>query len=153
MTNVYSILPPSPKVLWWYALLILVLVVPASYLAVSAWKARRMHVELSDLGVNVVGEYTRFVARDALLPTDARIVDIAQDRDFELRRRTNGAGFPGYRVGWFETNGRGRVFAMVTNPHQVVYVPTRNEPALLLSVADPARFIQQLRELSRKPQS
>jgi hypothetical protein len=55
-------------------------------------------------------------------------------------------------VGWFETNGRGRVFAMVTNPHQVVYVPTRNEPALLLSVADPARFIQQLRELSRKPQ-
>jgi hypothetical protein len=153
MTNVYPIVPPSPKVLWWYALLILVLVMPAGYLAVSAWKARRMRVEFSDLGVNVVGEYTRFVARDSLLARDARIVDIAHEDDFELRRRTNGVGFPGYQVGWFETRGHGRVFAMVTNPHQVVYVPTRDGPALLLSVADPDRFIQQLRELSREPRS
>jgi hypothetical protein len=153
MTYVYPIVPPSTKSLWFYGLVILVLIVPAGYLALSAWKAQRMRVELSERGVNVVGEYSRFVVRESLRASEARVVDLTREKDFELRLRTNGSRLPGYQVGSFETRGRGKVFAMVTNPHQVVYVPTRDGPALLLSVADPERFIQKLREVSEKPRT
>ncbi|HEY8174733.1 MAG TPA: PH domain-containing protein [Gemmatimonadaceae bacterium] len=148
MTSVYSIVPPSSKVVWFYALVVLILALTAGYLTASAWKARRMHVELSGTGVTAMGEYSRFVSRDMLRASEARVVDLTRDTDFALRLRTNGSGLPGYQVGWFETRAEGKIFAMVTDPHRVVYVPVRDAPGLLLSVANPERFIHDLRERS-----
>jgi hypothetical protein len=121
------------------------------FFAVMLWNARRLQVEVSPAGVRVRGEYGRMVPARSLLLADARPADLTRELGLRLHVRDNGVGLPGYSVGWFTTRSRERVLAFVTDPRRVAYLPTRDGYALLLSVAEPERFVARVRELAGSP--
>jgi hypothetical protein len=127
-------------------LLALTFVAGAAYVAQVAFGMQAARVRLTGEALRVEG-----VAPGVVVPLDsvqadaAGRVDLRRQGAFRLRRRLRGLDLPGYRVGWFQLINRQRVFAYVTDPTRVVYVPTERDYALLLSVAEPEVFIATLR--------
>ncbi|MEW6021146.1 MAG: hypothetical protein AB1807_03285 [Pseudomonadota bacterium] len=62
-----------------------------------------------------------------------------------LGTRRNGIGMPGYSAGRFKGAGDGLVFAVLTDRSQVVYLPAKVGPSLLVSVEQPEQFLAAVR--------
>jgi hypothetical protein len=127
--------------------LLLVLLVPAALLiafAIALWP-RPLRVELTADALQIRGSlYGRRIAKKDLEPSRARALSLSADADFQPVLRTNGVGLPNYRVGWFRLRNRERALCFLTNPEQVVYVPTRLNFVLLVSVLDSHAFLAAL---------
>ena len=76
-------------------------------------------------------------------------MDLTESREYQPRWRTFGTGLPGYRAGWFRLRNREKALLYVTDGSRVVYIPTRDNYSVLLSVAEPERFLQALSGISR----
>jgi hypothetical protein len=61
-----------------------------------------------------------------------------------------GTGIPGFAAGWFRLANGDKALIYLTDRHRVAYVPTREGYAILLSVAEPERFVRALRETVRR---
>ncbi|MDX2227154.1 MAG: PH domain-containing protein [Verrucomicrobiae bacterium] len=92
--------------------------------------------------------FTRTVPRGKIRAGEAKILNLHQDREYALGLRVGGTGLFYYNAGWFLMGNRERVFACVTDPTRVVYLPVEGEPALLLTVDRPEELIQSLRAVS-----
>jgi hypothetical protein len=91
--------------------------------------------------------YGRRIPRRVLSAAEARPTDLSAEPSLVPVRRTNGIGLPGYGAGWFRLASGERVLAFLTDRNRVVYVPTTAGYTLLLSVEDPARFVDELRRI------
>jgi hypothetical protein len=112
------------------------------------YASRRARFELSPEGLAIRGDlYGRRIPAGSLLNAEAKAVDLTLDQDYRPTARTNGAGFPGYGSGWFRLGNGGKALIFVTDKRRVVYLPTREGYAVLLSVAEPERFLAALREM------
>ena len=80
-----------------------------------------------------------------MLTGAAKVADLAADPEHRPVLRTNGAGLPGYGSGWFKLANGEKALLFVTD-RRVVYLPTREGYAVLLSVADPEAFLEALRQ-------
>ena len=72
-------------------------------------------------------------------------MDFRVEPGLEPRSRTMGTGMPGYGAGWFRLANGDKALVYLTTPERVVYVPTREGYALLLSVERPEAFLDALR--------
>jgi hypothetical protein len=146
MQDVFYIVPASARTVGFFAvlgLLLLALVALFGYFAYASVAAR---FEVSEQGLRIRSAvYGRSLPTEALIPEEARIVDLR--RELQPTSRTNGIGMPGYSAGWFRLRGHGRALLFVTDRRRVVYVPTRQGYPLLVSVQRPEEFLQSLQRI------
>jgi hypothetical protein len=118
------------------------------FLGTLVYASRHVRFELSPEGLAIRGDlYGRRLPAASLLTAQARVVDLTVDQDCRLVVRTNGAGFPGYGSGWFRLANGEKALIFVTDKRRMVYLPTREGYALLLSMAEPEQFLAALRQM------
>ena len=88
--------------------------------------------------------YSRTIPLESIDAELSKVVDLNHSSEFNLSMRTNGLGVPGYQLGWFERAGGGRIYAVLTDRSSVVYLPTTDGYALLLSIEEPDAFLREL---------
>lgn len=141
-TQVFEI-PNSGGTSWF----VLALVVPLLLLSglAALFFPRPLRVELTPDAVAVTGSiYGRRVALRSLKLDAARVVDLAHDAQLTPWLRTNGVGLPNYRVGWFRLRNGERALCFLTRSQRVLYLPTLDHFALLLSVSSPDALLSAL---------
>lgn len=141
----FLISPASSKPLWFVAIIGALLIAILIVLAVVAYSARHSRVEIKRDRIKLIGDlWGREIPRQQLRAADARIVALTRQSEYAPKRRTLGTGLPGYASGWFRLRNGERALVYLTQRHNVVYVPTSAGYALLLSLAEPKRFIERL---------
>jgi hypothetical protein len=144
--EVFTIAPADTKVLWLISLIpLLVLVLVVGILWASINSARTATFELSSDGLRLRGDwYGRFIPADHLVRGMAKRVDWALTPELTPGRRTMGTGLPGYQAGWFRLRNGDRALLYLTDRSKVVYVPTTEGYAVLLSPSEPDKFLAAL---------
>jgi hypothetical protein len=152
MAQVFHIAPTTVRWVWLSvpAILILaVLVVAVAVIMKSLSGARSSTFEVSGEGLRIQGDiYGRLIPASALVADSVQRVDITRG-GFRPVARVGGTSFPGYRSGWFRLSNGSRALLYVTDPEKVVHIPTKEGYSVLLSVAEPDRFVDELRHLGR----
>ena len=95
--------------------------------------------------------YGRDIPLEAVDATGAQAVDLGQGGPKSIKWRTNGLGLPGLSAGWFRLRDGGKALVFVTDKARAIYVPTTLGYGVLVSPADPARFLEALRRESSRP--
>lgn len=114
-----------------------------------AYASRHVKFEVSPAGLAIRGDlYGRRLPAPSLLREKAGVVDLAESPDYRPVWRTNGAGLPGYGSGWFRLGNGDKALIFVTDKRRVVYLPTREGYSLLLSVQEPEKFLEALRQMA-----
>jgi hypothetical protein len=148
--EVFPIVPATSGPVIVFVIAGLILLSVLLLLAVFAYASRQTKFELSDAGLTIRGDfYGRRLPAASLLTGEAQALDLTANRDYALAWRTNGAGFPGYSSGWFRLGNGEKALVFVTDRRRVVYLPTREGYAVLLSVPEPDKFLAALRRLSQ----
>jgi hypothetical protein len=146
MKQVFPIIPASSGV---FAVLIPVVVLMLALVvlfAYFAYSSRHVRFEAGEEGLKIVGDlYGRTIPASELIADQARALDLTLDRDHALAWRTNGVGLPGYKSGWFRLRNGEKALVFVTDARRVAYVPTRAGYSVLMSVAEPDRFVEAIR--------
>lgn len=145
--QVFPIIPASTSVLWVVVPVFALFLLVGGVLGWAVWASRNVRFEVSREGIRIAGDlYGRQIPLEVLEPGQARPVDLRQDGPLRLVARTNGTGLPGYAAGWFRTASGDKTLAFLTDRSHVAYIPTRDGYSLLVSVAEPERFIEQVRQ-------
>ena len=140
--EVFHIPAADGAALWVLLPLILMFLFFAALFASSMYYTRFSRVTIEEDIVRIhSGWYGRSVPAHELKWAEARILNLYKDREFELARRTNGVGLPGYQAGWFMLRNGEKVLAFVTDKRHVVYIPTEKHP-LLISLEEPEQFLE-----------
>ncbi len=112
------------------------------------YASRYVRFEVSPEGLAIRGDiYGRRLPAAVLKTSEARTLDLTATPNFRLVWRTNGAGLPGYGSGWFRLANGDKALVFVTDKQRVVYLPTRKGYVLLVSVEEPEKFLEALRQL------
>lgn len=147
--DVFAISPASPKPLWFLTIICVLIAVVFMALAYTAYSSRNSRVEIGSFGIKLVGDFWgREISFNRLNIPAARILDISGKTEYAPKRRTFGTGLPGYASGWFRLRNGEKALLYLTQRRDVVYVPTLDDYALLLSVDEPERFIASLQNHS-----
>jgi Bacterial PH domain len=147
MKQVFLIVPASAAALALPGVVLLLLLAGIVFFGYLAYSTQYVRFEVSPAGVKISGDlYGRSIPARDLVTGEAREVDLDAAKPLQLVARTNGSGLPGYKSGWFALRNGGKALVFVTDPKRVVYVPTRDGYSLLLSVADPQRFVEALKQ-------
>jgi hypothetical protein len=110
-----------------------------------AYSIRHVTFTLSDEGLRVRGDFFgRLIPRSSLCIDDAKRVDLKQEKTLQPVLRMMGAGLPGYNSGWFRLRDRRKALLFLTDRSRTVCVPTNDGYTLLISPADPERFLAAL---------
>lgn len=129
-----------------YLALLLLPVALMVALAAAFWP-RPLRVEVTPDAVQIRGSiYGRSVPRAQLKMADARIVDLGVERSLAPTLRTNGVGLPNYRVGWFRLRDGERALCFLTHTDSVLYLPTTENYALLISTSSPSELLAALQQ-------
>lgn len=142
-TQVFEI--PSSGGNGYLALLLLPIALTVA-LAAAFWP-RPLRVEVKPDAIQIRGSlYGRSVPRAQLKVSDARIVDLRLERTLAPTLRTNGVGLPNYRVGWFRLRDGERALCFLTHIGSVLYLPTTENYALLISTSSPGELLAALQK-------
>ena len=143
----FAIGPVGAKPVWFFAVILLVLVAVLAMVAWAAWSTRHSRVDIEPSGIRLVGDlWGRRISFEKLELEHARRMDLRQETQFALARRTMGTGLPGYSAGWFKLRNGEKALVYVTRPDDVIYIPTTDGYCLMLTVTEPERFLARLRE-------
>lgn len=105
--------------------------------------------EVSPAGLRLRGDlYGRLIPASQLRGDAAEVLDLSADRQRQPSWRTFGTGVPGYQAGWFRLRNGEKALLYVTDTTRVAYVPTAAGYAVMLSVEDPAAFIERVRRIA-----
>ncbi|PTA48973.1 hypothetical protein C9I43_18165 [Shewanella morhuae] len=111
------------------------------------YQSSHAELVLTDSGLTLdVPFYKVQLSRADLLVTEARIVDLQQEVGLTPSFKANGIGMPGFQLGWFNLQGKGRSFLAITDKSQLVLIPTTKGYDLLLTVPRGAELIAQLQK-------
>jgi hypothetical protein len=149
MKAIFPIIPATSGPMIIFGIVAVVLLSILLAIGVFAYASRYASFEVSPAGLAIRGDfiYGRRLPAASLRPGEAKAVDLTADRDLRLEMRTNGAGLPGYSSGWFRLGNGDKALVFVTDRRRVVYLPTREGYALLLSVPEPEKFLGALRQM------
>ncbi len=121
-------------------------------IAYIGWSSRHVSFELSEGGLRIRHSlFARLVPRADLLPEEGRAASILAEPQLKPVLRTFGSGLVGYCEGWFRLRNWDKALIFLTDRSSVVDLPTRRGYRLLLSVADPERFLADARRIWRRP--
>ncbi len=126
-------------------LMVLAVIVPITGMLAYALTENRVEVGERELTVRAAFfyQYTRPIGDFDL--DRARVGRQEAIVPANFVRRENGVRLPGFAAGHFLNRQREPVFALVTDREKVVYLPSRNGSALVLSVERPEVFLAALR--------
>jgi len=145
--RVFDMVPPSGT--GFNITLAVIVVLLAGVAALVLWmglSSRNVTFEISPGGLRIRSTfYGRNVPLEDLELERAAVLDLRSDCPHRLSWKTNGIGMPGLSVGWFKAVDGEKMLAFVSERGQVVYVPTRNNFALLLSPAQPYDMLAAIR--------
>jgi hypothetical protein len=143
----FAIGPVGTKALWFFVVIMVILLAVFALLAWSAWSTRHSRVDIEPAGIRLVGDlWGRRIPFEKLQVDQARRINLHQEPEFGLKWRTMGTGLPGYAAGWFKLRNGDKALVYVTRRDDVVHVPTTEGYAVMLTVAEPDRFLARLRE-------
>jgi Bacterial PH domain len=135
---------PGPSSNSGVVLLLLLPLILVVIMAAVFWP-RALRVEVSSDALAIRGTvYGRSVPRSRLRADEARIIDLAEEQDLSPRIRTNGVSLPNYRVGWFRLRDNERALCFLTRTDSVLYLPTTEGYALLISTSTPTQLLNAL---------
>lgn len=151
MRELFAIAPPSGNGLWLalggIVVMMLGIMIPFAWFGYSAY---RTQFELTADALQIRGAmYGRRIPLTDLNLSQAHIVNLSQDHRYRLGLRTNGVGLPGYKGGWFNLQNGEKALVFYTGSAHAVYIPTRQNYSLLLSVDRPDEFLTALRSATR----
>lgn len=111
------------------------------------YQSSHAELVLTDTGLTLDAPFYKVhLSRADLLVTEARIVDLKQEVGLTPSFKANGIGMPGFQLGWFNLQGKGRSFLAITDKSQLVLIPTTKGYGLLLTVPRGAELIAQLQK-------
>jgi hypothetical protein len=146
-TQVFPIIPAHASVYLILVPILLVVLIGGSVATWAAYASRNTKFEVSGEGITIHGDmYGRFVPKDKMVLKSARAVDLSQEKNLAPKWKTNGAGFPGYKSGWYRLKDDSKALVFITDPKSVVYVPTVDGSCLMVSVANPEQFLAALKQ-------
>jgi hypothetical protein len=146
MSEVFPIVPASAKPIWFLGVVLFFLGVVFAVLAYTAWSSRHSRVELSGGLLHLRGDlWARSIPIAALQPERGAVIDLTRSSDYEPRGRTFGTRLPGYASGWFRLRNGEKALAYLTRRESVLYLPTSEGYALLLSAERPQQLLESLR--------
>ena len=146
--NVFPIAPAESRYLWFLIPVVVVLLGSVALLVTSVRGAHASRFEIQTDGLRLEGDlYGRLVPRSQLHVSLARRVDLGREEGLRPRWRRMGTGLPGYQAGWFRLRNGEKALLYLTDRTRAVYIPTTAGYSLLLSPADPDRFLSQLRSV------
>ena len=145
MLEVFPMIPASSKALWFIWALLALMLGLAGLFAYVGWSTYHVRFEVSPAGLTIRGDmFGRTIPHHALIPDQARSMDLGAVPEYRPKRRTMGTGLPGYQAGWFRLQNGEKALVFLTQPARVVYVPTREGFSVLMSVEDPDAFLRAL---------
>jgi Bacterial PH domain len=146
-TQVFPIIPAHASVYLILIPILLVVFIGGGVATYAAYSSRHVKFEVSRDGVTIRGDmYGRFVPKDKMVLKSARATDLSREDNLAPKWKTNGAGFPGYKSGWYRLRDDSKALVFITDPHSVVYIPTVDGSCLLMSVANPEQFLAALKQ-------
>ena len=147
----FPMAPAATRALWFVPLLLAVILVPViALLGGTLVGARAARFEVSPAGLRLQGDwYGRTIPAEQIRGQDAKRVDFATVPELTPKWRTMGTGLPGYQAGWFRLKNGEKALLYLTDRRRAVYVPTTAGYSLLLSPADPDRFLSAIRAVAR----
>jgi hypothetical protein len=114
-----------------------------------ATRQRRSRIVVTSDRVTLdIPVYGRSIMLGRVMPESLTRMTMKDPNGYRLRWRTNGLSVPGYQLGWFRTEGKGRVLAAISGDDFVV-CETRDDFGILVSVQDGDGLIAALRERLR----
>ena len=137
MEKIFGIVPASqgPYIFIWALSLFLVAVI--ALFVFIGYSSRHVSFAVSEDGLRIRGAlYGRSIPRSDIVSGDAKVVNLNTDAEYKPKSRTNGIGLPGYAEGWFRLANKQKALVFVTDRSRVVYVPTHQNYAVLLSVRE-----------------
>lgn len=147
MSEIFPMTPAGNGPIWFSVILAAVLVGLVGLFSRLAWSSRHVSFEVSPQGLRIRGDlYGRLLPLSALDLDRARLLNLREERDWQLKWRTNGTALPGYAAGWFRLRGGGKALVFVTDPTRVLLIPTRENYTLLMSARDPDGLLAALRK-------
>lgn len=150
MAEQFPIVPPAGTASWPLVVGAVIMLLAAGFFVFLSYSVGRETFLITSAGLTISGNlYGRTIPSRSLLPENARALDITANEAYRLKSRTNGTGLPGYKAGWFRCDN-GKVLVFLTDQRHVAAIPTSEGYTLLLSVADPAAFIQSLKTTLRR---
>jgi hypothetical protein len=79
--------------------------------------------------------YGKSISVEEIDVNGIRRLDLNNDRDYNIKIRTNGIGLPNYHVGWMKLNNGNKALVYLTDKTSVVLIPT-NDYDVLISTDD-----------------
>lgn len=150
MKESFPIIPASGGAMWILGIIAILVVGVLVLFGYIVYSSRHSKIEISSEGLRIQGDlYGRFIPAKDLILDRARAVDLETDGELQLRWKRNGTGLPGYKAGWFTLTNREKALVFLTDRKRVVYIPTSEGFSLLLSVEQPGRFLETLRQKVR----
>ena len=147
MPQTFPISPASGNAFWTLGPVVLLLGGLLALFLYFGYSARHVAFEVSPEGIRIRGGiYGRFVPAAALIPDQAKEINLTIDSAHRPGIRTNGIGLPGYQAGWFRLGDGEKALCFLTDRTQAVYIPTREGYSLLLSPAEPRAFLASLQQ-------
>jgi hypothetical protein len=151
MERVFGIIPASSGVttfIWVFGLVIGIIIIGVvGLLASFGYQSRHATFTVSDDGLRISpGIYSRFIPRQQIDVAGVKVLNLNVDTDYKPKWRTNGAGLPGYNAGWFKLQNKEKALLFVTDRSSVVYIPTTENYAVMLSVRDADEFADLLQQ-------
>jgi len=146
MVEFFPMVPVSGKAWAFFGGLSLLFVGLSALMLLLGWSITRGGFELTPEGLRLRGAvYGRMIPATSLDAGGARLIDFRVEPDLRPRWRTNGIGLPGYLAGWVTLRSGEKALTFMSDRSHVVYIPTREGYAVLLSVCEPEQFLSRLR--------
>ena len=145
MEKVFGIIPANSGALttmWVIIAVVGVILIGVIALFISiTHQAGHATFKVTDEGLRISpGLYGRFIPRQDIDSGGMKLINLKVDQEYRLKWRTNGVGLPGYNAGWFKLANKEKALAFVTDKSRVVYIPTRKDYVVLLSVQEAEEF-------------
>jgi hypothetical protein len=147
MERIFGIIPASSGPIVFVVAVAIVLILVIGLLAFIGYSSRHISFGVSDEGLRISRSlYGRFIPREEVAVEGVRVFDLNTESDYQPKRRTNGAGLPGYSEGWFKLKNDEKALLFVTDRSSVVYIPTKKDYSVLLSVRETGEFAELLKQ-------
>ena len=146
MEKTFGIVPASSGPIIVLLAIAIVFIIIIGLLAFIGYSSKNVRFEVSDQGLRISRSlYGRFIPRGEIVTEAVQVVNLNIDSEYKPKRRTNGAGLPGYSEGWFKLQNKEKALLFVTDRSSVVYIPTTKDYSVLLSVRDAEEFAELIR--------
>lgn len=143
MEKIYGIVPATLGPYVFILIFSLFLLVIIGVFVFIGYSSRHVSYGVSDQGLHIKGGfYGRFIPREEISAEEVKVINLDIDAEYKPKLRTNGIGLPGYSEGWFRLKNNEKALLFVTDRSNVVYIPTRKDYSVLLSVREAEEFTE-----------